>query len=118
MIKEAEGVSADVEALLAEPTQENLLKAQDLNAKFKGLADDIELFRKAESDAFAHKEFLAQPVDLHPRDGVFTRVEIGGPAQHFGGNAVFAKLPSLTRKVFFRDIFEQLHEPLRPGKGR
>ncbi|MHB8637807.1 MAG: phage major capsid protein [Fimbriimonadaceae bacterium] len=62
MIKEAEGISADVESLLAEPTQENLLKAQDLNAKFKGLADDIELFRKAESDAHAHKEFLAQPV--------------------------------------------------------
>src|SRR5271156_7137343 len=64
MIKEAEGIAVEVEALffLAEPSQENLLKAQDLNAKFKGLADDIELFRKAESDAFAAKEFLAQPV--------------------------------------------------------
>ena len=62
MIKEAERLSTEVETLLAEPTQENLLKAQDLNAKFKGLADDIELFRKAECDALAAKEFLAQPI--------------------------------------------------------
>lgn len=62
MIKQAEALSADVEALLAEPSQENLLKAQELNAQFKQLADDIELFRKTETDAFAARQFLAQPV--------------------------------------------------------
>src|SRR5579871_4070175 len=62
MINAAEAISTEVESLLAEPTQENLLKAQDLNAKFKGLADDIELFRRAESDALAAKEFLSQPI--------------------------------------------------------
>jgi hypothetical protein len=57
MMKEAEGISNEVETLLAEPTQENLRKAQELNVKFKGLADDIEVFRKAESDAAVAASF-------------------------------------------------------------
>jgi HK97 family phage major capsid protein len=62
MMKEAEGISTEVETLLAEPTQENLHRAQELNVRFKGLADDIEIFRKAESDAAAARDFLAQPI--------------------------------------------------------
>ena len=111
MIKEAEGISHEVETLLAEPTQENLLKAQDLNAKFKGLADDIELFRRAESDAFAAKEFLAQPV----RDVPFeTGVSVVGMrpagavefAQEKGGAAMFNDGEGLVDQRQWRAIAE------------
>ena len=56
-------------------------------------------------------------MDLHPGDGVFGGIEIGGAAQHFGGDAIFANLCVMTLEVLFADVLEQFDQPLGAREG-
>lgn len=62
MVQESESLSGQIDQLLNEPTQENLLKAQELSGQFRQLAENIEAFRKVESETQTAKHYLAQPI--------------------------------------------------------
>jgi len=68
IIEEAETISSEVELLLDDPTQENLLRVNELNAQFKQLSNAIESFSKLEEEAREAREFLDNSARQIPFD--------------------------------------------------
>lgn len=65
---QAESISAEVDRLLENPSQENLLKAQELNAQFKTLTDSIDRFKAVAKDAESNRLYLSRPIQDVPFD--------------------------------------------------
>lgn len=68
MMEEAQKLSSEVDQLLETPSQENLLRAQELNDQFKGLTASIESFKDASRAAADHRAYLSQPIHDVPFD--------------------------------------------------
>lgn len=85
---QAEQISAEVDQLLNQPTQENLLKAQELNAQFKSLSETIDAYREAAAGADANRSFLARPIHDVPFDTAGTGASVVGMKQ--AGTSGFA----------------------------
>ncbi len=68
MMEEAERLSSEVDTLLESPSQESLLKAQELNLQFKTLTESIEAFKEAIHVAEQNRAYLSRPIYDVPFD--------------------------------------------------